>query len=248
MRRRRRPRLLDLCCGAGAASKGYHDAGFDVVGVDVNPQPNYPYRLHTRDAIEFLDLCADCGDPYFDPCELHRLFNHSGGVHGHEFVRVVDHFDVIHASPPCQRWAAITVKGRKSHPDLITPLRERLAGSGLVYVIENVVKAPLIDPVMLCGGAFGCVSGHLQLHRHRNFESNVPLTGTGCVTVRPNTVSVVGHGSPSGNRGTLGRNPTIREKREAMGVDWTTRDELSEAIPPAYTEFIGRQLLEYLSM
>jgi len=219
-----RPRLLDLGCGAGGASKGYHDAGFEVVGVDIRPQIHYPYRFIQADAIAVMR-----GDPITTDRRLAWLN--------------LNQFDAIHASMPCQRWAAITVKGRENHPDLITPLRPLLEATGLPWVMENVPKAPLIDPVMVCGGATGCVSGELQLHRHRMFEANFPLVGTACETIRPWTVSVVGHGSPSGNRTTLGRNPTIGEKREAMGMFWTNRDELSEAIPPAYTRFIGSQLL-----
>lgn len=219
-----RPRLLDLFCGAGGAAMGYHRAGFDVVGVDIAPQPNYPFPFTQGDALELLRDGIRVPGSY------------------------VDQFAAIHASPPCQRWAAITVKERWNHPDLITPTRELLEWTGLPWVIENVPRAPLIDPVMLCGGALGCVSGDLQLHRHRMFEANFPIVGTACMTIRPETVSVVGHGTPSGNRGTLGRNPRIAEKREAMGIDWCNRDELSEAIPPAYTQFIGEQLIAYVGL
>lgn len=215
-----KPRLLDLGCGAGGCTRGYQDAGFYVVGVDINPQPNY------------------CGDDFWKGDALQYMASP-------EFL-AAQRIDAIHASMPCQRWAAITVKGRDNHPDLITPLRPLLEATGLPWVMENVPKAPLIDPVMLCGGALGCVSGELQLHRHRMFEANFPLVGTECVTIRPQTVSVVGHGSPTGNRGTLGRNPRIAEKREAMGIDWTNRDELSEAVPPTYTRHIGRQLFAFL--
>ena len=224
----RRPCLLDLGCGAGGATRGYQRAGFYVVGVDINAQPNY------------------CGDGFVqaDALEVMEVLTQEGPFMVEGGVRIDP--DVIHASMPCQRWAAITVRGRENHPDFITPLRPLLEATGLPWVMENVPASPLCDPVMVCGGALGCVSGDLQLHRHRMFESNVPLEGTGCVTVRPQTVSIVGHGSPTGNRGTLGRNPTIAEKRKAMGMDWSNRDELSEAIPPAYTEFVGAQLLAHV--
>ena len=130
---------------------------------------------------------------------------------------------------------------------MITPLRPLLGE--LVYVIENVPGAPLVDPVMLCGTMFGLRSGAgTVIRRHRHFEMPwfcglVPM----CRHEPGNTITVTGHGTTSGNRDTLGRNVPIRERREAMRIDWTNRDELSEAIPPAYTELIGRHLLEHLS-
>jgi DNA (cytosine-5)-methyltransferase 1 len=221
-----RPLLVDLGCGAGGASEGYYRAGFDILGVDIEPQPRYPFHFVQMDALLAMRVLL------------------AGGVVGGKRLASVSAF---HASMPCQKWAAITVKGRENHPDLITPLRPLLEASGRPWVMENVLKAPLIDPVMVCGGALGCVSGELQLHRHRSFEANFPLVGTECETVRPQTVSVVGHGCPTGNRATLGRNPTIAEKREAMGITWTNRDELSEAIPPAYSEHVGAQLLAHVN-
>jgi len=206
---------------------GYHRAGFDVVGVDIRPQPNYPFRFHQADALDVLATFVE-----------HREL----GVLS-EWIYV----DAIHASPPCQRWADGFVKYRARHPDLIAATRELLVATGLPYVMENVRRAPLRDPVLICGGGLGCVSGDLQLHRHRKFESNRPLMGVPCSRIRRHTVSVVGNGTPSGNKRTIGRNPRIREKREAMGVDWhMTRNELSEAIPPVYTEFLGLQLREIL--
>lgn len=156
------------------------------------------------------------------------------------------HFDLIHASPPCQRWADGFVLYRDKHPDHIAATRQLLEDSGRPYIIENVIRAPLNNPVMICGGALGCMTDTLQLHRHRHFEANFPLMGASCMRPRRLTVSVVGNGTPSGNRKTIGRNPTINEKREAMGIHWTTRKELSEAVPPAYTEYLGRQFLDQL--
>lgn len=155
----------------------------------------------------------------------------------------LEDFDFIHASPPCQRWADGFVKHRDRHPDLITPTRALLQASGRPYVIENVKRAPLRDAVMICGGALGCYGPELQLHRHRMFEANWPFFGAPCMRPRRLTVSVVGNGTPSGNRKTIGRNPSIDEKREAMGIDWMSRKGLSEAVPPAYTKWIGEQFL-----
>jgi DNA (cytosine-5)-methyltransferase 1 len=211
-----KPRLLDLFCGAGGAAMGYARAGFEVVGVDIRPQPHYPFEFHQADALEFMS---------------------SNSARG---------FDAIHASPPCQRWADGFVRNRDKHPDLIEPTRRVLRATGLPYVIENVKRAPLLDAITICGGGLACISGELQLHRHRRFESNVALFGVQCTRWRRLTVSVVGNGTPSGNRKTIGYNPSIAQKREAMGIEWMSRAELSEAIPPAYTEWIGRQLLAVL--
>ena len=221
-----RPRLLDLFCGAGGAGAGYARAGFEVVGVDIKPQPNYPFQFVQGDALEVL-----------------------AGV-GEWFRGWVETFDVIHASPPCQTHvkglAAVNARlGRQMrHRDLIAPVRDALIASGKPYVIENVPGAPLIDPVRLCGTSFG-----LPLRRHRLFESSVPLLVPLCAhgaftepmfwtSWRPNgerrratTVQVYGNGGEAG------------EWRAAMQIEWMTNPELKEAIPPAYTELIGAQLL-----
>ncbi len=142
-----RPRLLDACCCQGGASKGYHDAGFDVVGVDIDPQPRYPFEFHRADVLEVLRAC----DPYPE-------------VLGWRF-------DAIHASPPCQAHSGTQRIQQNDHPDLIGEMRELLERTGLPYVIENVPGAPLRDPVELCGEMFG-----LRTYRHRLFETNWPLT------------------------------------------------------------------------
>lgn len=217
-----RPRLLDAFCGAGGAGMGYHRAGFEVVGVDIAPQPRYPFAFHQGDAIDYIRR------------------------HGHEF-------DAIHASPPCQRYSiANNIHGRDDHPDLIAPTREALRATGRPWVIENVPGAPMPGAVVVCGLALGC-----NIKRHRLFESNVLLFGTGCPKGHPGDwLLVFGHTVLS--RGAVigrakGGGPVIRRQhvgtdlgRAAMGIDWMTRDELSEAIPPAYTEYIGRQLLTVL--
>jgi DNA (cytosine-5)-methyltransferase 1 len=210
-----RPRLLDLFCGAGGAAVGYHRAGFDVVGVDNVPQPNYPFVFIQADALEF------------------------------ERVTGAHHFDAIHASPPCQAYS-IAAQSRRNegykYPDLVGPTRELLAATGLPWVIENVPGAPIRPDVVICGCQVG-----LPLRRVRWFETSWwhfelahPCHHTGPV------VSVVGHGTPTWVRDQLGFNPTIADYRAAMGIDWMNRDELSQAIPPAYTELIGHQLLRHL--
>lgn len=214
----RKPRLLDLCCGAGGCSVGYTRAGFDVVGVDINPQPRYPFRFVQGDALK-------------PPINLRD-------------------FDVIHASPPCQAWSvANNIHGNTKHPRLIEPIRRLLQKSGKPYVIENVPRAPLIAPIVVCGLALGC-----DVKRHRIFESNIELAGTTCPKGHPGDwLCIFGHTvlerSPAIGR-TVKNGPIFRRKhlgvergRVAMGIDWMNREELSEAIPPVYTEYIGRQLL-----
>lgn len=218
-----RPLLLDTFCKAGGAGRGYHDAGFDVVGVDHEPQPNYPFHFIRADAIAFID------------------------EHGWEY-------DAIHASPPCQKNlkglnAVNRALGRTmNHPDLIAGTRAALIRSGKSYVIENVVGAPLINPVQLCGSSFG-----LPIRRHRRFESNVPLTVPRCDhswqtekkywtsyrrgnnARRSAVVQVYGQGAEKHHWG------------PALGIDWMTSDELTQAIPPVYTKHIGRQLLAHVA-
>jgi DNA (cytosine-5)-methyltransferase 1 len=208
----RPPILLDLFCGAGGGSVGYRRAGFDIVGVDINPQPNYPFEFHQADALEYLAEYADC-------------------------------YAAVHASPPCQAWSKMT-KCRPGLADqyakLIKDVRAMVSDIECPYVIENVPGAPLENPIELCGFMFG-----RELYRHRLFESNVKLVAPPHPTHfipasraghwRPGTViSVAGHCSP------------MWLAREVMAMDWTTRDELREAIPPYYTEFVGIQLREAL--
>jgi DNA (cytosine-5)-methyltransferase 1 len=213
-----RPRLLDLFCGAGGCSVGYHRAGFDVVGVDIAPQPRYPYEFVQADALEMLSEPAILGN--------------AGG-----------NFAVIHASPPCQRWSVATVMhDRSKYPDLIGPTRDRLATSGLPCIIENVPGAPLRPDYKLCG----CMFDLPGLRRERWFETSWqgfqfrhPCHHVGT------TITVSGHGS-QGREYAAGTAATQAQRQAAMGIDWMTRDELSQAIPPAYTEYIGAQLLAHL--
>lgn len=197
---------------------GYARAGFEVVGVDVAPQPNYPFEFWQADALDALEA--------LEPS-------------------VVRGFDVIHASPPCQAYSAKT-KDRDRHPDLVGPVRDLLIATGLPYVIENVVGAPLENPVRLCGSSFG-----LGVQRHRLFESNVPLTGSTCRHAQmPKRYPVYDHGRHYLSRfvpvyGT-GGGKAKEHWAGAMGIDWMTHDEMREAVPPAYTQFIGEQLLAHV--
>lgn len=217
MKDNEKPRLLDLFCGAGGCAMGYSRAGFDVVGVDIAEQPNYPFEFHRDDAIEF---CIK---------------------HGHEF-------DAIHASPPCQRYSVGTpARNRDQHPDLISATREAIQRYSVPYIIENVPGAPLRAAIMLCGSMFGLRSSlGAVLRRHRLFETTFFVLVEPCTHQLGATASVVGSGTPSGTRASLGRNVSVAERRELMGIDWMTREELSQAIPPAYTEFLGRKLFAIL--
>jgi DNA (cytosine-5)-methyltransferase 1 len=194
---------------------GYHRAGFEVVGVDINPQPHYPFEFHQADALTYP----------------------------------LDGFDVIHASPPCQGYSACktmhTCRDR-SYTQLIPEIRNRLDAFGAPYVIENVVGAPLKSPIMLCGLSFG-----LHLFRHRLFESNLFLLEPSHTKHRDRVgengfVCMAGHGD-SGRGRILASHRSKASWVNASGIDWMTRQELSQAIPPAYTEFIGRQLIDYLN-
>jgi DNA (cytosine-5)-methyltransferase 1 len=210
-----KPRLLDLFSGAGGSAMGYHRAGFEVVGVDIASQKNYPFEFHQDDALEYLR------------------------EHGHEF-------DAIHASPPCQAYSTFTPNSHKgSHPDLIEPTRELLREAGKPYVIENVKGARflLVNPIVLCGSMFG-----LPIWRHRYFE----IYPSGLLLVPPcrhdfKPILITDNGGPNANGWGKPRKRTpIDKKRAAAGIDWMTNDEITEAIPPAYCEYIGKQLLNVI--
>jgi site-specific DNA-cytosine methylase len=215
-----KPRLLDLFCGAGGAGMGYVRAGFEVVGVDIKPQPNYPFEFIRAHAIDYLDNITANGK--------------------------AQSFVAIHASPPCQRWSTQTQENWNRHPDLVEPVQRRLRQLGLPYVIENVPQAPLLDPVRLCGSAFG-----LGVRRHRHFETNWKLTVPGCDHAsQPPKYRVYDHGKWYIARtvpvyGT-GGGKAKEHWADAMGIDWMTHAEMAEAIPPAFTEFIGAQLQQHL--
>jgi len=197
---------------------GYARAGFEVVGVDIKPQPHYPFEFHQADAMAFP----------------------------------LEGFDAIHASPPCQRYSSATIVNgtRENHPDLVGPVRERLIATGLPYIIENVKGAPL-HGVELCGVALGLRLGKYVLRRHRIFESNVVLLIPPCACERGDgvTLGVYGGGTSTKERNpnTKGGRPykgTTAERIAIMDMPWCkTAHEVNEAIPPAYTELLGEQLI-----
>ena len=216
----KKPRLLDLFCCAGGAGVGYARAGFEVVGVDNKPQRNYPFAFIQGDALKL------------DP----------------EFIAT---FDAIHASPPCQSYSDLAKRNGNGHmwPRLIEPVREMLIESGLPYVIENVDGAPLLDPVILCGTMFK----GLRVLRHRLFEANFPIIAPPHGK-HPKVHTFDKRKSHYGKTNDMldfvqvtgGGNCSIAAARDAMGIDWMTKNELNEAIPPAYTQLIGKQLLSYM--
>ncbi len=230
----RKIRALDLFCKAGGASGGLVDAGFDVTGVDIEPQPNYPYRFMRADAVSLVP----------------------------EFLRL---FDFIWASPPCQRYSAMTKRWghrNKKHPDLVGPVREMLKSSGVPYVIENVMGSPLENAVMLCGSMFGLQTKQgSQLRRHRLFEASFPIKQLKCqhndgsaIGVYgggqhpqrriPATIGVYGHAGGSSKRDNLDMACfTTQARRDAMGIQWMSGKELSQAVPPAYAHYIATEFL-----
>lgn len=231
-----RPRLLDLFCCAGGAAVGYHRAGFDVVGVDLAPQPRYPFAFIQADVLS-LDQ------------------------------RFIRSFDAIHASPPCQAHTAMkSMHNAREHLDLVPQTRAMLEASGRPWIMENVVGAPLLDPVLLCGTMFGLGVDDAELRRHRLFETSfdVPLRlqcqhgarstigvygGHVRNRTRARTIGIYGKGARDSVRKFDKGVPdfTADQGREAMGIDWMTLSELSQAIPPAYTEHLGRQLMAVLT-
>lgn len=211
-------KLCDLFCKAGGCSDGYRSAGFDVTGVDIAFQKRYPKQC------SFIQADAMTFD--------------------------ISEFDVVHASPPCQAYSKASQYMRnkgKSYPDLISKIRDRLVKANCIYVIENVVGAPLRNPVQLCGTSFGLGSKDLQLVRHRWFECNIQLLVPPCQHSSKPAAGVYGNGTPTYQRKRLGRDVLSAECREIMGISWMSRAELSQAIPPAYTRCIGEQLIAYLN-
>jgi DNA (cytosine-5)-methyltransferase 1 len=200
-----RPRLLDLFCCEGGAAAGYHRAGFDVTGVDIEPQPRYPYDFHQGDALTYLR------------------------DHGREF-------DAIHASPPCQDHSlSANIRSREMHGTgwLLDATLTAVRGLGVPFVVENVDRAVMGDALTLCGTSFG-----LGLHRHRRFVTSwfclAPPCDPSRVRYRGRAAEVFGH---HGNTDRI---------RAEWGVPWMTQDGIAQCIPPAFTEWLGAQLLDQL--
>jgi DNA (cytosine-5)-methyltransferase 1 len=227
-------KVLDLFCGAGGAGYGFHLAGFEVVGVDIKPQLNYPFKFHQADALEFLKSHAHEFDYIHasPPCQAHSAMTRG-------------------------RW-----KDRiSSHLQLIDEARRLLIESGKPFDIENVPGAPLICPIVLCGSMFGLqTKSGAQLRRHRLFETNWDVglfpscshnrfSSIGVYggqhpnrKVTPKTIGVYGNSGGSSNRDNI-CGFGIDDRKDAMQIDWMTGKELSQSIPPAYTRFIAQQFL-----
>jgi DNA (cytosine-5)-methyltransferase 1 len=216
--------LLDLFCGAGGSAVGYTQAGFEVVGVDNIDQPNYPYTFHQSDALEYLKMVD------------------------------LAQFDMIHASPVCKAYTNCNLSPHEKHPMQIADVRRALEATGKPYVIENVVGAKhhMQASLLLCGSMFG-----LPIQRHRLFE----IGGTDLFICPPSqcnhrkaTIAVYGHSvwdsAIEGTRRKDGRrrpdSVPVEVGREALGIDWMSQKELAQAIPPAYTHYIGLQLMNAL--
>jgi DNA (cytosine-5)-methyltransferase 1 len=216
------PLLLDLYSCAGGSGMGFYRAGYDIVGVDSEPQPNYPFEFHQADALTYLREVIDNG------------------------MRLPDGRKVkaINASPPCQFYSTMTNCRpglREEYPDLIGPTRALLSETTVPWVIENVgaAKPWMNDPITLCGQMFG-----LELYRHRLFESNVRIPEP----LHPShtkPASKAAHWVPGTVMSVCGHVHPITMAREVMEIWWTTRDELSEAVPPAFTEYLGKQMLPF---
>lgn len=214
-------KLLDLYCGGGGCSVGYHRAGFDeIVGVDIARQPHYPFTFVQADAIEYVL------------------------EHGYEF-------DMIHASPPCQLYSVTASLSNGNHPDLIDKTRDALRRVGKPYVIENVPGAPLVDAIVLCGTMFG-----LRVLRHRLFETWPVQVVFPPATCQHNGKATGNAYRKDGLRVTAsfahgyqfltitGHDFLASDARQAMDIDWLPKSRLAQAIPPAYTEWLGRQMID----
>ena len=239
------PRLLDLFCNAGGAGMGYHRAGFDVFGVDLHPQKNYPFPFYQGDATAVLEALLRGEKVRFV------------GRDGAEYLLGLSDFAGLHASPPCQGYTEMVAPGQVGAPLLIDPIRSGFQASGKSWIIENVVGArwAMQTPVMLCGSMFDLGAQGCQLQRHRLFESNIAISAPS--PCRHDARPVIGvYGGHARRRAASAGGRSTRDvwvgghraaMSEAMGMTWATCVEMSEAIPPAYSEWLGKQLMTTLS-
>ena len=241
-----KPRLLDLFCGAGGAAVGYHRAGFEVVGVDISPQPRYPFEFVQADALEFVGGLSPFPRPALESSE-------KGLVPDREIpdAPAWGGFDAIHASPPCQSYSRALRHMSLPQPELISEAQELLDATGLPYVIENVPGAPLpradtLDGrygLELCGTQFG-----LLIARHRLFEMSFPMVAPhrSCTCSERNVLNPYNAKTRQRMVGDAKGDMAEIVWRAEMGVPWMNRYEGREAVPPAYTEFIGHQLMQHV--
>lgn len=218
-----KPVLFDLFCGAGGAGKGYQEMGFDIVGFDIEDHPNYPGIFHIADAMDVLIEVSETGS--------------WNGITP----------QAIHTSPPCQAYAQGGLREKSKFPRLIAPVRDLLIDIGVPYVIENVIgaKRDMVNPHLVCGSWFS-----LKVRRHRLFEASFPMPQIPCRHADQGTpIGVYGQHPdtkqflrPNGKSRGL-RASTLEEGQAAMGIDWMDWRDLTEAIPPAYTRFVGHHLM-----
>lgn len=216
-----RPVLLDLYCGAGGAAVGYHRAGFDVIGVDVDPQPNYPFEFHQSDALSWME-----------------------GVTGRMY-------DAIHASPPCQFSSTQTADRSKHTNFIpATRLALQMSGLPYVIENVEGANKHLIDPIRLCGSSFGMdVRRHRYFEANWPIQGKPCEHGWQTPRFRSLAIKNVRAGKLATVVGVHGHINYVGEfpiRCKAMGIDWMTNDELVESIPPTYTEWIGGQLIRHL--
>lgn len=227
----KRPLLLDLFCCEGGASAGYVRAGFEVLGVDIAPQKRYPYRFLQADALGFLQWLMDSG--------------------------AIRQFAAVHASPPCQHESTLKSMVTHYYPDLLAPTRDALVKmgkeTGIPWIVENVATAAMHQGIQICGTALG-----LNVRRHRRFDSSHLLYGPGRCKHDLDNINVYGHNAWNyrkrseeyrhWHRHNANQCPVPKVvAATAFEAEWMTLHGLAECIPPAYTEFLGRQLLAVIT-
>lgn len=222
-------KLLDLCCRAGGTSRGYELAGFTPYGIDIDKQPHYPYPFAQEDAIAAMYLLEHIG----------ITFSNGETLYLRDFV-------AFHASPPCEKWTKATKQWRLKgyeYPDLITPLRYLFQKTGKLYIIENVIDAPLENPLIL-----NCAYFKLRVHRVRAFETNFHVDDPFLLPQNPRPIKMGRPVKEGDIIQPVGHFSGVDYAGKEMGIDWMVQGELSEAIPPVMTEYIGRFALKCLDV